>query len=114
MSDKIVMMVWLGRNILDLHINRLSGDIPKTFHRSFEKVNILTGNLFQCDNEGESLPKKDPEYDSYTCGSKTLDDSAYINVGLIVCVMTTLLIMFIYRRYDVTEYADPSYVKTTI
>jgi len=48
--------------------NRLSGVIPAAFVDSPVHMNILIGNLFQCDSSLQ-LPESDPNHSRYVCGS---------------------------------------------
>ena len=55
--------------MLKLFLNRLSGMLPKTVLLA-KTVNILNGNLFQCDI---NIPQSDPNSLSYSCGSRNLN-----------------------------------------
>jgi Leucine-rich repeat (LRR) protein len=57
---------------VDLTVNRLSGRIPGAF-RYAEGVDILDGNLFDCN--AESLPAHDPTGSEYVCGSSDFNNS---------------------------------------
>jgi hypothetical protein len=72
-----------------LESNRLSGGIPKTFEYA-EHINILDGNMFQCDAENP-VPLHDPVSETYVCGSNKLKVALYVCaafVGLQVLAWT--------------------------
>jgi Leucine-rich repeat (LRR) protein len=72
---------------LDITVNRLSGDIPASL-RDVTDVNILEGNLFQCNQQ--SVPQNDPDKSSYVCGSD--DFNIYVIVWL-SCFAASLIYM---------------------
>lgn len=56
-----------------LNVNRLSGEVPSnSFIRGLRNINILAGNIFTCEAHSD-LPKNDPHYHFYTCGSDAID-----------------------------------------
>jgi Leucine-rich repeat (LRR) protein len=57
---------------IDVTVNRLSGRIPGAF-RYAQAVNILDGNLFDCD--GKTMPEYDPMSSEYICGSSDFNNS---------------------------------------
>jgi Leucine-rich repeat (LRR) protein len=57
---------------IDVTVNRLSGRIPGAF-RYAQAVNILDGNLFDCD--GKTMPEYDPMTSEYICGSSDFNNS---------------------------------------
>lgn len=59
---------------LKLSINRLSGDIPPAW-QSLPDIDMLSGNLFACQADGQDLPVNDPNYRSYDCGSDLVNYS---------------------------------------
>ena len=84
--------------VLTLDSNRLSGNIPPSFTEA-GGVNILSGNLFQC--EPNNIPQYDPKREGYICGSLTLDVS-FISWGVLgiltigsVNIMWPLLLLVI-------------------
>ena len=85
---------------LGLHTNRLSGDIPKSL-RDVPHINILDGNMFQCEVEADSLPLNDPNYHMYMCGSTLLNSSVYflIAVSLFVIMFQSYLVLNTSRTY---------------
>jgi hypothetical protein len=61
------------KSLVAMDVNRLSGRIPRnSFIRRMPNIAILAGNLFACDSHND-LPKNDPHYHFYTCGSDSLD-----------------------------------------
>jgi Leucine-rich repeat (LRR) protein len=79
---------------ITLEINRLSGTLDLTLEDAPD-LNILRDNIYSCDH----LPRNDPNYDRYTCGSTTLDD-AYILLmgvaGLVLFFVTGIVVMRMY------------------
>jgi hypothetical protein len=81
---------WLN-NQLDLEINRLSGQLPKSKFENVSNLKILRGNMFSCD----SIPENDDFAIDYICGSEDLDESLVVFgsalsltfcAGLVVCL----------------------------
>jgi Leucine-rich repeat (LRR) protein len=68
---------------MDLSSNRLSGYVPTSLHEA-NNVNILEGNLFQCDSE--DMPVNDPNSKQYICGSEGLND-ALVTWGILLGAM---------------------------
>lgn len=59
--------------ILHLKNNRLTGVLPHSFSDAFD-IDVLTGNLFACDEKGRKLVvKHDPGSHNAICGSQELD-----------------------------------------
>lgn len=87
------------RSHLKLNVNRLSGHLPKTLHL-YSSVNILTGNVFGCDN----LPQNDKYHDWYVCGSIEFDNTLYamtvvLSLGIGVAFVYCLSIQANSRGY---------------
>jgi Leucine-rich repeat (LRR) protein/uncharacterized membrane protein len=59
---------------LTLKVNRLSGSVPKVLLDAVN-INILDGNIFECDLNPENLPTNDPKSDMYSCGSDLANTS---------------------------------------
>jgi hypothetical protein len=66
---------------IDVTVNRLSGRIPGAFHYA-EGVNILDGNLFDCD--GHTIPESDPTASEYICGSSDFNNSLVLWICIFV------------------------------
>ncbi|RYH25605.1 hypothetical protein EON65_15370 [archaeon] len=59
--------------VLHLENNRLTGVLPHSFSNAYN-IDILTGNLFACDEKGKKeLVKHDPGNHNAICGSQELD-----------------------------------------
>ena len=86
-------------------VNRLSGPIP-TEVESFAEVDILHGNLFNCGSKSD-LPRTDPEYDHYVCGSDELD-SALLVWGSICTAYAFALAGYMYLSHRVDKLPHPS------
>jgi hypothetical protein len=69
---------------LSLDINRLSGDIPSSL-LSASNINILAGNMFECDSSHDDLPSHDSKVNDYSCGSDVVNASIYTWISLIAC-----------------------------
>eukprot|EP01040_Poterioochromonas_malhamensis_P000223 gene223-234_t len=65
---------------ISLQENRISGTIPSIFKTTplGEQLNILQGNMLSCSFEKKELPKNDPNYETYTCGSNIVNYSLYL------------------------------------
>ena len=73
-----------------MSVNRLSGTIPVSV-RSASAVSVLSGNLFGCEVDRAALPRADPSYGNYECGSNSLDDVLYAWMALAMCGAVLLL-----------------------
>jgi hypothetical protein len=92
------------KSIVAMDVNRLSGLIPRnTFIRRMPNIAILAGNLFACDSH-DDLPKNDPQYHFYTCGSDSLDYPLLLWVVLFGSVMllvgVVILLTFLATRWS--------------
>ena len=72
---------------LHLHVNRLSGVLPNILTKA-GKINVLTGNLFACEN----IPRHDKDYEKYTCGSTQLDSALFTLIAALATVCIVVLI----------------------
>jgi hypothetical protein len=74
---------------LKLKVNELSGTIPLRL-QGLAVIDILEGNLFSCDTTRNALPKNDPKYHSYSCGSDSTNDALIAFAAIaVVCVIVT-------------------------
>jgi hypothetical protein len=80
---------------LKLSVNRLSGDLSQSSFKKYATLDILSGNLFGCDN----VPSNDKNSEWTICGSEEFDQSL-IGLGgvcglIVLCVMSYgLLLLF--------------------
>ena len=75
-------------------VNRLSGLIPPPV-RKLKHVNILEGNIFECNYYDDSLlPAADPSIKNYKCGSDALQVSIFVWLGVAALFFAYLLINF--------------------
>jgi hypothetical protein len=82
-----------------LNVNRLSGRIPGelTF---LVAVNILQANMFGCEVDRSDLPPRDPNYQSYDCGSDSMNETLYAYGALLITlIMVVLTVGIIFRNY---------------
>jgi Leucine-rich repeat (LRR) protein len=68
-----------------LEVNRLSGKIPVQLLNT-SNINILNGNLFSCSSDAE-LPSKDPNFQTFSCGSNTTDDILYTWAAIVLVIV---------------------------
>ena len=95
----------LGNNItiindgkLSMRINRLSGVVPKTLNQ-INDINVLEGNIFECNFNTNILPSSDPDKTIYRCGSDSFVLSVYISIGsYICCILYVFYYNFIRKR----------------
>jgi Leucine-rich repeat (LRR) protein len=99
LSDSFVVNA--NNSNLDLTVNRLSGGVPSTF-RQVENINVLNGNLFQCD--GETVPVNDPSSNSYVCGASDFNIALAVWSVLGVIVMGYMAINFAALRTWLENY----------
>jgi hypothetical protein len=83
---------------LSLEVNRISGNIPSSLLDT-QTISILDGNIFQCDAWGTNLPKTDPEYNNYICGSDNVNDILYAWIA--VFLVCPVVLFYCYWRYNV-------------
>jgi hypothetical protein len=86
-----------ARTVLDLTVNRLSGQLPASFSKVMHDINVLDGNLFDC--EAGNLPQQDPSYNSYVCGANDLNQSLQASVGLFGAVLVTVSVVLLRERW---------------
>jgi Leucine-rich repeat (LRR) protein len=79
---------------LYLHVNHFSGIIPPSM-TAIKNINILDGNMFTCNFNSNLLPKYDPEYRSYSCGS----DAVNLNIYIWLAVITLFAMFVVYSLY---------------
>ncbi len=86
---------------LHLQRNRLSGSIPFIIN-NMSNVNILNGNLFSCNIDRSNLPHSDPEYNSYSCGSDSINTAyeCWLTLTGIVCVVIILIWLFYNKQWN--------------
>jgi hypothetical protein len=104
---------------LYLQVNRLSGVIPSQL-LSMNVINILDGNIFQCnnqestsgDNANGGLPTNDPDVDTYSCASDTVNDLVY--TWLIIIGVTLFPFgVLIFLHYKAKTSSIPPLVQKT-
>ena len=76
---------------VNLQVNELSGTVPSVLW-DLNSVNVLEGNLFSCNSDRSNIPKKDPNYQSYNCGSDATNYAlvTFIAGGCIAVFLTWL------------------------
>lgn len=77
------------QRILKLSVNRLSGDLPRSFNE-YSTLEVLSGNLFSC----EYIPGNDDDSEWVVCGSEELDKSMIL-MGTVVGMLTTGGLIFL-------------------
>ncbi len=75
-----------GRSLF-LDVNRLSGRLPSSV-KDVSDISILNGNIFYCDFSRQALPKNDPKYHSYSCGSNSMNQAMF---GWLVAIFVLIL-----------------------
>jgi Leucine-rich repeat (LRR) protein len=81
---------------LSLQVNRLSGIIPNSLLTA-KAVNILDGNIFTC-NTIEELPISDPNRNTYSCGSNTVDELLYFWISLFGVILFLFVTLWISKK----------------
>eukprot|EP01040_Poterioochromonas_malhamensis_P014603 gene14603-16183_t len=96
-NSSSLLYVSRGEGYWNITHNRISGSLSSVFENA-EGVNMLEGNLFACSSEfgSDLLPKKDPGYSNYFCGSSQLDYASYLLAGtsglLVVFCMIVMIV----------------------
>eukprot|EP00981_Chlorochromonas_danica_P013318 scaffold6125_cov262-Ochromonas_danica.AAC.10 len=96
---------------VSLTINRLSGAIPSRY-KHLEDVDILRGNIFNCDQNDlsdSSIPQHDPYSKLYSCGSSTTDISLIV-WGALVTFITAITLLLIWQQQ---KHFDPTSSSST-
>jgi hypothetical protein len=81
--------------LLYLQLNRLSGLIPSQL-LSTQTIEILDGNIFNCNDMETDLPHNDPEAENYSCGSNTVDRIIITWIVVFSLCFIALLFVFCY------------------
>ncbi len=82
---------FLRKNMsLDLQVNHLSGDIPKSLH-DLKTIHLLTGNVFACSANRSEIPSHTTKRDSYQCGSNDMNPMMYV-YGIVLLVAAITLV----------------------
>lgn len=94
LSDELVYPAKSNDSSLKLSLNRLSGNIPRTFD-TVSTISLLNGNIFGCLRNRQSLPANDPLSESYSCGSDLVNNTLIVwtifaTVVAIVSAVVTL------------------------
>jgi LRR receptor-like serine/threonine-protein kinase FLS2 len=84
---------------LSLEVNRLSGEVPSAL-LDLESISILNGNIFECNLQGSNLPVHDPDYNSYSCGSDSVNDVLYLWLVIISSIVALLVVLYILRNIE--------------
>jgi hypothetical protein len=84
---------------LSLEVNRLSGEVPSAL-LDLESISILNGNIFECNLQGSNLPVHDPDYNSYSCGSDSVNDVLYLWLVIISTIVALLVVLYILRNIE--------------
>lgn len=88
-----------NRSSVKLSLNRLSGNIPDSYY-AVSDVNILRGNLFDCDHKSMSndVPAGDPYKNGYFCASDAVDEALYLWLGLVVAFVSITMFLTWWSR----------------
>lgn len=88
---------------LILKSNRLSGQVPAALIPA-TTIDILSGNLFQCDyyTAGHGLPDHDPAMQTYNC-SNSFEQLFYLWAFPAAMVMIFLSVIFCFHRYIISS-----------
>ena len=88
--------------------NRISGTFPLVNWSQFAIVDVLRGNVFDC-NQKHLYPVDDPAYEYYLCGSDLLDQSLWIWGVLTLLVILTIVALIAATTYE-TKYLKELYL----
>jgi len=90
-----------GDNATTLYLdsNRLSGNIPAQFQDAVS-INVLTGNLFECNWMQSDLPVNDPEANKYSCGTHVL----YVSLSAVIFALVVgVVIVFVVSSHQASK-----------
>jgi Leucine-rich repeat (LRR) protein len=80
--------------VFDLTVNRLSGRLPQGLYNA-TVVNVLDGNLFQC--QVNNIPLHDPNNEDYICGSGGFDLAMELAAAM---VTASMILTFVLHRHN--------------
>ena len=87
----------LSNFTLSAYVNRLSGGLPVSQLKSMQKVNVLIGNIYRCeDSEGLT---NDEKVNEYSCESQTLDYSMIVWCAAFGCLIIIFWVMLRLSNY---------------
>lgn len=110
-SDLGTNLSYLVNPTLKLQVNHISGRLPTTWTQEENNfsfpvtINILEGNLYDCNLDRSDLPKQDPNRDSYQCGSIYTNYSLYIALGIFFTFLGLILYVF-HRREELFRFFE--------
>ena len=81
-----------------LYNNHISGDVPSTLF-NIDHVDMLDGNLLNCDASKASLPISDPSRAKYLCGSNDMNQLCWQFVGALVL----LILLWLWTKWIFTS-----------
>jgi uncharacterized membrane protein YgcG len=81
---------------LSLQVNRLSGEIPVSL-RKMQNINVLEGNIFECNFHRGHLPEHDPSTNQYSCGSDLVDIA--ILIWFVLAFLFILFLIILWQRW---------------
>ena len=83
--------------MLNLKVNRLSGIIPAALQTS-NNVDLLNGNVFDCDGERNELPPADKDFEQYQCGSDKFNNIFYLSFAFIFIFVVAAFALVYHSR----------------
>jgi hypothetical protein len=104
---------------LTLMVNHLSGYVPTSL-LSAENINILDGNLFDCNFNSDLLPDNDPSTSTYTCGSDSANLQIYYWISCFGLLFLSLISIWyavarkIVLRWEISNYFVKVFIQSSI
>lgn len=95
--------VWMNE-LVDMEINRLSGQLSVSKMENVSDMNVLRGNMFSCD----SIPANDEHSSDYICGSENLNESLYVFCSALLAVGSSVLVVWQAARLGASPYSSSS------
>jgi hypothetical protein len=86
-----------GNTLLNLEINRLSGQLPVSKLENVSDLNILKGNMFSC----ATIPANDGYVDDCMCGSSRLNESLVVFASALFfcCLVLMMCVIAAFSRF---------------
>ena len=97
-SGTLENTVGMGNSSLSLVVNRLSGKTPSVLSSS-RNIDLLRGNLFECNFDTRVLPKYDSAAKSYTCASDALEIAFFLCMGVLGLGLLAAMVLYL-RKSD--------------
>jgi Leucine-rich repeat (LRR) protein len=85
-----------------LEQNRISGNIPHSLLNVLN-IQILKGNMMECNSQKSDLPVHDPNNAIYDCGSDSINNSFFTYGAFFGFIILIILMIEVWKKYQLPE-----------